>query len=116
MKKLLIGSLMLTASVIAYAQDTTMVQPPILPSPIQQEISRERIQVDDLPEAVKEELKKPDYGGWTVDAAYKSVMSESESPESERFTVYIIEFKRRDERAVLKFDKNGKKLDDDNDK
>jgi hypothetical protein len=115
MKNLMTAFFMM-ASVLSYAQDTSLVQPPILPPYSEQEVSRDKIQMRDLPEAVREALKEPDYAGWTVNAVHKAVMDDSKKPESESLIVYIVELKRKDEKTAIRFDKDGKRLDDNDNK
>jgi hypothetical protein len=111
MKKLMIVFLIMT-SIVSNAQDTALVKPPVLPPYSGQEISREKIQMRDLPETVREALKLPDYAGWTVDAIYKTLMTDPMTPEAENLVVYIVELKRRHEKTAIRFDKDGKRLDD----
>jgi hypothetical protein len=112
MKKLVMVFALATISLTLTAQDTALVQPPILPPYSGQEINREQIQMRDVPAAVKEELKAADYAGWNIEAVYKALMTDPEKPESEGFLIYIVEMKRRDEKIAIRFDEDGKRLDD----
>jgi hypothetical protein len=94
------------------AQDTSAVQLPILPPNSAQEINREKIQVSDLPYGVKESLKGADYVGWTVEGAYKARMTDPQSPESEGIEIYIVELKKNAYSTSIRFDKDGRELDD----
>lgn len=111
MKTLMVVFLIMI-SIVSTAQDTSLVQPPIWPPHSGQEISREKIQMRDLPEAVREALKAPDYAGWTIDAIYKTLVTDPMVPEAENLVVYIIELKRRHEKTAISFDENGTRLDD----
>jgi hypothetical protein len=95
------------------AQDSVSIKPPLLPPYSVQESGREKIQTRDLPEAIKESLKSQEYTGWTIDAAYKARMHDSSSPESEGTVIYIVELKRREEKVIIRFDRGGRRLDDD---
>lgn len=114
MKNLIASLFLLLAAAVVSAQDTTvLVQPPVLPQDSGQELNRQKIQIRDLPDAVKESLNAADYSGWTVDEAYKAKITDPQSPESEGIDIYIVNVSRRDERATLRFDKDGKRIDDD---
>jgi hypothetical protein len=114
MKNLIATVLLLIAGIVVNAQDTTvLVQPPVLPQGSAQEMNRQKIQVRDLPDAVKESLNAADYAGWTVEEAFKAKITDPQSPESEGIDIYIVNVTRKDERATLRFDKDGKRLDDD---
>jgi len=93
-------------------QDTSKVERPILPPNSGQEISREKIQVIDLPYAVKESLSGTDYVGWTVETAYEARMTDPQSPESEGIRIYIVELQKDGETKFMRFDKDGIALDD----
>jgi hypothetical protein len=113
MKKLTTVFIIVITSTILNAQDTTtLVQPPILSPLPPQEISREQIQMRDLPKPVNDALRATDYAGWAVEAVYKSFVTDPEEPDSEGLLIYIIELKRKNEKAYIKFDKDGKRLDD----
>jgi hypothetical protein len=114
MKKLLAAIFIMMSGVALNAQDTAAIQqPPILPPYSGQEINREKIEIHELPEAVAEALKMNDYAGWTIDAAYKALMTDPQSPESEGEVVYIVDLKRKGEGTSIRFDKDGVRLDDD---
>src|SRR5687768_5037155 len=103
MKKLTAAVLMLLTGIVSFAQDTSMVQ-----SYSEQDTRREKIKIRHLPEAVRESLNAPDYAGWKVSDAYEALVTDPESPESASLLIYIIELKRRHEKAIIKFDKGGK--------
>jgi hypothetical protein len=106
MKKLTIAFLILVTGIVSSAQDTSIVQ-----SYSEQDTSREKIKIRQLPEAVRESLNAPDYAGWKIDEAYEALATDPERPESASLLIYIIELKRRQERVIIKFDKEGKRLD-----
>jgi hypothetical protein len=112
MKKLLAAFVILSICIASNAQDTSLLQTPQLQPHSEQDTSREKIQIRDLPKAVRESLKAPDYAGWTIDSAYKALMRDPERPESVGLLVYIVELRRRDERSLVRFDKEGKRLDE----
>jgi hypothetical protein len=62
MKKLIAARVMMI-SCIELNVHTALVQPPMLRYN-EQEASREKIQIRDLPDAVKDALEMPDYAGW----------------------------------------------------
>lgn len=107
MKKLMSAFFILLIGIASNAQDAQKLPPFSEP-----ETSWEKIQVRELPKAVRESLTEPDYAGWTIVAAYKALITDPERPESAGLIVYFVELKRRDERAMIKFDKEGKRLDE----
>jgi hypothetical protein len=116
MKITIVSLLMLVSAIVLAAQDTASIRPPLLPPNSPQEISREEVQPEDLPEAVKESLKGQDYAGWNIDRAYKALMTDPTSPESEGIGIYIVDLKKGTETKTVRFDKDGNELDDeDND-
>jgi hypothetical protein len=110
MKKLITAFFILTMGISLNAQDSSLAKPQILPSFDEQEITGEKIQKRDLPEAVRESLKAPDYAGWKVESAYKALVTDQESPESAGLLIYIVKLRRKQEREMIKFDKEGKRL------
>ena len=107
MKKLTAAFLILVTGISSFAQDTSIVQ-----SYSEQDTTREKIKIRNLPEAVRESLNAPDYAGWKIDDAHEALVTDPERPESASLLIYIIELKRRNERAIIKFDKEGKRLDE----
>jgi hypothetical protein len=114
MKKLMIVlAITLTGIIVTHSRTSSAMRSPARCSYSLQEQAREKIQERDLPEAVKESLKASDYAGWTVEAAYKVRMTNPDSPESEGTLIYLIEMKRQDETISVRFDKDGKRLEED---
>ena len=107
MKKLTVAFVILMTSVVSFAQDTSVVQPHA-----EQKMTREKIQTRNLPKAIKEALNAPDYAGWKIDGAYEALVTDSERPESAGILIYIVELRRRHERAIIKFDKEGKRINE----
>ena len=111
MKKVIVVLVLCITGLVACAQDTLIVQPPILPPDYGQELGRQKIQVTDLPEAVQETLKGSDYSAWTVDAAYKAHITDPQSPESEGLLIYIVELVKGNDKLIRKFDEEGKEIE-----
>jgi hypothetical protein len=132
MKKLMFAFCFMFGGLVAVnAQDTTSTsqQNPQYPTSTQQEDQdREKINSRDLPDAVKRSLEAQDYRGWLVNAAYKtkgvSDQSDSTSLNQSDTTavtgdtgaygqeVYVVELKNGAQTKTVRFDKDGKKLDD----
>ena len=104
--------LVLITGAVLWAQDTSVVQPPIAQPYSVQDTTREKIRIRQLPAAVRQSLNAPDYAGWKIDEAYESLVTDPERPESAGLLIYIVTLKRRDERAIITFDKEGKRLDE----
>jgi hypothetical protein len=118
MKKLLLSIGLLVGGVaFVNAQDTTSVQPqPQMQeqSATSQDQQREQIQVSDLPDPVKRAIESQDYQGWTVSAAYRSSMSETDTQGDASKAgqeLYILDLRNGAETKTVKFDKDGNKLD-----
>jgi hypothetical protein len=107
----------------------------------QDDQDRERINSRDLPDAVKRSLEQTEYRGWLVNAAYKTTgvsdaSSDQTSSDSTSVTgneqrnqtdttsasgntgaygqeVFVVELKNGAQTKTVRFDKEGKKLDDD---
>ena len=113
MKKLImVLSLMLGGIAFVNAQeqqDTTKSEPTIQTTT--QDQDRQIIQVSELPESVKASLESQDYSGWAVSAAYRSSQKDF-SDETKSMEVYVIEMKNGTETKTVRFDKDGKKLED----
>lgn len=122
MKKLLLSiGLLLGGVAFVNAQDTTSVQPqPQQSTTPSQDQQREQIQVSDLPDPVKRAIESQDYQGWTVAAAYKSTMTDSgvqgENAAKAGQEVYILDLRNGAETKTVKFDKDGNKLDNEEQK
>jgi hypothetical protein len=135
MKKLVFALCMFFGAVVVVnAQDTTSTPSPTDPtstsqSPMQDQ-GRVKIKSQDLPDAVKSSLESQEYRGWLVNSAYK--MEESSSSDTTAVgnpsdttdvsgnvgdtgssqEVYIVELKNGAQTKTVRFDKDGKKLDD----
>ena len=118
MKKLMLAVfLMFGALAVVNAQDTTATETPNqTPTTTTQDQGQDRqqIQVGELPEAVSAALESQDYSGWTVATAYRSTQKDS-SDESKSMEVYVVELKNGAETKTVRFDKDGNKLENNND-
>lgn len=137
MKKLVFAVSMFLGAVVVNAQDTTSTTSPTDPTTIQtpaiQDEGRVKIKSQDLPDAVKSSLESQEYRGWLVNSAYKmdaaattTSDTNTESTESTDSTsvststdagaynkeVFIVELKNGAQTKTVRFDKDGKKLDD----
>jgi hypothetical protein len=122
--------------------DPTVTEQPSQVSTSSQEDGRVKIKSQDLPDAVKSSLEGQEFRGWLVNSAYKvdnssmsgqtetgSSTSESDStnvsssdPSSTGNTgvsaatgakeIYIVELKNGAQTKTVRFDKDGKKLED----
>jgi hypothetical protein len=119
--------------------DPTVTEQPSQASTSSQEDGRVKIKSQDLPDAVKSSLEGQEFRGWLVNSAYKvdnSSMSETGSstsasdstnvsstdPSSAGNTgvsagtgakeIYIVELKNGAQTKTVRFDKDGKKLED----
>ena len=125
MKKLLFASLALLGSVaLVNAQEATPkdesnkatetvtpapTDPAVAPAPTQEPAAapapdqddKAKIKSEELPEAVKKSLEAQEYRGWLINAAYHVKSTDS----------YEVELKNGAETKVVKFDKEGKKVD-----
>ncbi|HEY5916843.1 MAG TPA: hypothetical protein VIU13_05555 [Chryseolinea sp.] len=87
----LLGSVaFVSANVITYSQ-----------TPAAQQDEKVKIKPEELPEAVKKALEMQDYRGWLVDAAYKDSKTEN----------YEVHLKNGAETKIVKFNKDGKKVE-----
>ena len=132
MKKLLFAMCFLFGTAVAVnAQDTTSTTTPTDPTVAtqveQDQDGRVKIKSQDLPDAVKKSLESQEYRGWLVNAAYKveasanagdaSSTTPTTTPTTEETganakELYIIELKNGAQTKTVRFDKDGKKLDD----
>lgn len=139
MKKLLLGFCFMFGGLVAVnAQDTTSTQQQTQQYPTStaqdDDQDRERINSRDLPDAVKRSLEATEYRGWLVNAAYKStgvadaampadsatanppVQSDSTSTSQDTGAygqeVFVVELKNGAQTKTVRFDKDGKKMDD----
>lgn len=89
----LLGSVaFVSANAISYSINQT---------PAAQQDEKVKIKPEELPEAVKKALEMQDYRGWLVDAAYKDTSKET----------YEVHLKNGAETKIVKFDKDGKKVE-----
>jgi hypothetical protein len=91
-----------------------------------QEDGRVKIKSQELPDAVKKSLESQEYRGWLVNSAYKldGASSSSSDPNASSSgsvnatssaygkELYIVELKNGAQTKTVRFDKDGKKLDD----
>jgi hypothetical protein len=142
MKKLVFAVCMIFGAVVVNAQDSTSTQSPTDPTistestMTQEQQGRTKIKSQDLPDAVKSSLESQEFRGWLVSSAYKmdastnitetdknegdstSVQSDSTNVSSESSVgshqgeVYVVELKNGAQTKTIRFDKDGKKLDD----
>jgi hypothetical protein len=102
----------------------------------QEDQGRTKIKSQDLPDAVKTSLESQEYRGWLVNAAYKMDASATQQGDQQQDEtsdaasdttdvssttgtssaynkeVYIVELKNGAQTKTVRFDKDGKKLDD----
>jgi hypothetical protein len=106
MKKLMFALIATTAAFVANAQvDTTSAagdQTQYKTEDASSFTEKEVIPVTDLPALVQEQLKSPDYAGWTVVNAYKKEKSGKLG--------YAVELKSGAETKWIKFDAQGNKI------
>jgi hypothetical protein len=122
--------------------DPTVTEQPSQASTSSEQEGRVKIKSQDLPDAVKSSLEGQEFRGWLVNSAYKvdnSSMTGSSTSESDSTSVseqgnagqadstqvsgnvgagtgkeiYIVELKNGAQTKTVKFDKDGKKLEDD---
>ena len=114
MKKLMLAMFLMFGGIaVVNAQDSTSTQTPTQ-TPTQatpQDQERTQIQVAELPEAIQTSLQSQDYSGWTVATAYRGTQKDS-SDETKSMEVYVVDLKNGAETKTVRFDKDGKKLDD----
>ncbi len=70
-------------------------------APADQQDEKVKIKSEELPAPVKKALETQDYRGWLIDAAYKYSATET----------YEVSLKNGAETKVVKFDKDGKKVE-----
>jgi hypothetical protein len=136
MKKVMLAFCLLFGGVVVYAQqqDTTSRDQQQTQYPAMQDQDRERINSRDLPDAIKRSLEGQEYRGWLVNAAYKTKgtmnpnQNQSDTTSAQQDTtsvsgntgatgayaqeVYVVELKNGAQTKTARFDKDGKKLDD----
>ena len=89
---------------LAHAQDDTQTPPT-------SQDNREKIEISQLPQPVKTALESEDYATWTISSAYRSTQTES-SDETKSMEVYVVEMKNGADTQVVKFDKDGNKVNE----
>jgi hypothetical protein len=142
MKKLVFALSMLFGAVAVNAQDSTSTTTPNDPSVQMQSTTptsatedqgRVKIKSQELPDAVKSSLESQEYRGWLVNSAYKvdgsanssvgntdgsttdsTSVSGTTTPSTGAYAqeLYIVELKNGAQTKTVRFDKDGKKLDD----
>jgi hypothetical protein len=142
MKKLVFALSMLFGAVAVNAQDSTSTTTPNDPSVQMQpstptpsateDQGRVKIKSQELPDAVKSSLESQEYRGWLVNSAYKvdgtanSSVGNTDGSTTDSTSVsgtpaptgayaqelYIVELKNGAQTKTVRFDKDGKKLDD----
>jgi hypothetical protein len=114
MKKLMLAMFLMFGGIaVVNAQDSTSTQTPTQ-TPTQatpQDQERTQIQVTELPEAIQTSLQSQDFSGWTVATAYRGTQKDA-SDETKSMEVYVVDLKNGAETKTVRFDKDGKKLDD----
>lgn len=103
MKKLMFAFVAMLGSVaFVNAQDeSNAVKAPAPETAVQQQDEKVKIKSEELPEAVKKALETQDYRGWLIDAAFKYTATET----------YEVSLKNGAETKVVKFSKDGKKVE-----
>jgi len=103
MKKLIFTlSILFGMAAAGRAQDTLKVQP----FPAEQDQALQQINIQELPEIIKQKVASQDYSSWILQAAYKvsAKSGEAQVPDS---VDYIIELKKDDETIRVRFDDAG---------
>lgn len=101
MKKLMFAfAAMLGSVVFVNAQDgsSNIVKSP---ETTQQQDEKVKIKSEELPDAVKKALEMQDYRGWLIDSAFKYAATDT----------YEVHLKNGAETKVVKFNKDGKKIE-----
>lgn len=112
MKKLMLAMFLMFGGIaVINAQDSTSTPTPTQTPTTAQDQERTKIQIAELPEAVQTSLQSQDFSGWTVATAYRSTQKDS-SDETKSMEIYVVDLKNGAETKTVKFDKDGKKLDD----
>ena len=142
MKKLMFAFCFFLGGIAVYAQDTTSTdkQNQTQYPTTQEDQDRERLNSRDLPDAIKRSLEGQEYRGWLINAAYKTkgvANDQSSQNESDSTAVqnedqnqadttsvsqdqngayaqeiYVVELKNGAQTKTVRFDKDGKKMDD----
>jgi hypothetical protein len=138
MKKLVLAFCMVVGGLVAVnAQDSTSTDKQQSQYPTQGALGddqeREKINSRDLPDAVKRSLEGTEYRGWLISSVYKTKgMDQSgenkdqqdptnptdstavTKPETNAYAseIYVVELKNGAQTKTVRFDKDGKKLDE----
>jgi hypothetical protein len=101
MKKLMFAfAAMLGSVVFVNAQDQSN-NAVTTPAATEQQDEKVKIKSEELPDGVKKALEMQDYRGWLIDSAFKYTAKET----------YEVHLKNGAETKVVKFDKDGKKVE-----
>lgn len=105
MKKVMFAfAAMLGSVAFVNAQDASTNLKPAEPATAQESPAQDekvKIKSEELPAPVKKALETDDFKGWLIDSAYKYTATET----------YEVSLKNGAETKVVKFDKDGKKVD-----
>ena len=137
MKKLLVAFCVMVGGLVAVnAQDTTSTDKQQQQYPTQgaqgDDQQRERINSSDLPDAIKRSLEGTEYRGWLINSAYKTESTGIQTPQDPQnptdsagvakpeteamgAEVFVVELKNGAQTKTVRFDKDGNKLDDQDD-
>jgi hypothetical protein len=108
MKKLIFAlSILFGMAAAGRAQDTLKIQP----FPAEQDQAVQKIDIQELPEIIKQKVASEDYSTWILQSAYKvsAKSGETQVPDS---VDYIIELKKDGETIRVRFDNAGNRKAD----
>ncbi len=102
MKKVvyLVGAMLLSGSLMVGASEIINKNVMATVSLQDDDTKKEKVEVDQLPQAVKNTLEGDDYKGWTIDSAYKVNKDGNE--------FYKVKLTKGSDTKVVKLDKDGK--------
>lgn len=80
-----------------------------MPEPRQQD--REKVEIRDLPQAIRTELESTEYAGWNISSAYRTTQTESVD-ETQSMEVYVVELKSGADTQTIRFDRDGNRIDE----
>ena len=107
----MVASLLLFGVTASHAQDT-LAGRSVRQQNQKQSLVLEKNRLRHLPASIRYALSTPNYEGWEIEDAYESVVTDPQTPNSSGLLIYIINLRRKDERVTIKFDEEGKRLDD----
>lgn len=108
MKKLIFAlSILFAMAIAASGQDTLKIQP----YPAEQDQAIQEIDIQELPEIIKQKVASEDYSSWILQSAYK-VSAKSGEPQAADSVDYIIELKKDNETIRVRFDNAGNRKED----